>query len=238
MNYKVIHDIEELKEFVNWLPDLLPHEQYYITLLARRKYNLDCNLVSDKNQLKRVTATKNRIIEKVKQFECAVGAYTFGGEAIDQRNLCVYITPNPRDLYKSSLNTMKEMCNKIINNERNSNPRSLAMNAIQVSTTRKIFFDIDVDFKRVEFFNEDFEHFKTSISNNINNDCLTLIKTNGGLHCLIKVDNIEKQYLKSWYQNILKMKCEKYDITMNSDNIIPVVGCVQGSSSPYFLDIK
>lgn len=36
MNYKIIHNEERLKEFINWLPDLLPNEQYYVQLLARK----------------------------------------------------------------------------------------------------------------------------------------------------------------------------------------------------------
>jgi len=52
MNYKIIHNEERLKEFINWLPDLLPNEQYYVQLLARKKYNPETGLKSDKSQLK------------------------------------------------------------------------------------------------------------------------------------------------------------------------------------------
>jgi hypothetical protein len=36
MNYKIIHNEEKLQQFIDWLPELLPNEQYYVALLARK----------------------------------------------------------------------------------------------------------------------------------------------------------------------------------------------------------
>lgn len=36
MNYKIIYNEEKLQKFIDWLPDLLPNEQYYVALLARK----------------------------------------------------------------------------------------------------------------------------------------------------------------------------------------------------------
>lgn len=235
MTYKIIFDEEKLKEFINWLPDLLPNEQYYITLLARKKYYPESGLKADKGQLKRTTATKERILGKLKQMEVKLGTYESDGLPVQQENLVVYITPNPRDLYQAGLKTIKEITDKIIQKDHRYNPQVLALNAIQTTTTRKLFFDLDIDFNSTDF-EETILRFKEDISKVINSDCLTFIRTNGGLHCLIKLEQIHTEYAKSWYQNIAKLTCEAYQVTMNGDNVLPVVGCVQGIDfSPCFI---
>jgi hypothetical protein len=238
-NYKLIIDENALIEFVDWLPTLESSEKYFISLLARRKYNTDgslSNLKADKNQLKRVTCTKDRIVEKIRQMETAYGSYLNAGVPIQQENLCLYITPNPRDSYKAGINLLKELANKISIDDRHYNPQSLALNCIQTSCSRKIFFDLDVDIKKdiVGFQNK--QEILGLVLNDlikiINHDCLNIIETNGGYHILIKVEDIDPQYNKSWYQNISKIKSDYYEITMNGDNLIPVVGCFQGGFVP------
>ena len=92
MNYKIIQNEQALQEFITWLPDLKKNESFYVSLLARKKYNtLDSNLTVDKCQLKRITSNKERLIEKIKQLECQVGSYVYKGQAINQNNLALYV---------------------------------------------------------------------------------------------------------------------------------------------------
>ncbi|WP_445721714.1 hypothetical protein [Flavobacterium sp.] len=236
MNYKIIINEEKLKQFVDWLPDLLPNEQYYITLLARKKYFPESGLKADKGQLKRVTSTKERIIDKIRQFQIEEGAYFSDGVAVCQENLAVYITPNPRDLYLAGLKTIKDITDKVMKNDTKYNPQSVALNAIQTTTSRKLFFDLDIDFNTADS-ETNIEKFKTDICNVLNRDCLTFVRTNGGLHCLINLQDIHSDYIKNWYQNVVKLACDEYEVTMNGDNVLPVVGCVQGKDfSPYFIE--
>jgi hypothetical protein len=236
MNYKIIINEEKLKQFVDWLPDLLPNEQYYITLLARKKYYPESGLKADKGQLKRITATKERIVDKIRQFQIEEGNYFSDGVAVYQENLAVYITPNPRDLYLAGLQTIKYITDKVIKNDTKYNPHSLALNAIQTTTSRKLFFDLDIDFKTSNF-ETNIKKFKIDISNVLNDNCLTFVRTNGGLHCLIKLQDIHKNYNKNWYQNVVKLAFNEYDVTMNGDNVLPIVGCIQGKDfSPYFIE--
>jgi hypothetical protein len=37
-NYQLITDLEKLKDFIEWLPDLGPHEKFYLALFGRNKY--------------------------------------------------------------------------------------------------------------------------------------------------------------------------------------------------------
>lgn len=235
MNYKIIYNEDRLKEFIEWLPDLLLHEQYYVQLLARKKYNSETGLKADKAQLKRFTTTKERLFHKISQLELPLGLYEAGGIEVSQDNLAVYITPNPRDLHQSSLIMMREISEKLIRNDQAINPHALALNTIQTTTSRKIFFDLDIDF-RIDDHQKAADQFKSDIENCINPDCLKFIKTNGGLHCLIHLQNIHKDYQKSWHQKISQLTCSEYEVTMNGDNVLPVPGCIQGIDfSPYFL---
>lgn len=236
MNYKIIYNEEKLQQFIDWLPDLLPNEQYYVALLARKKYNPETGLKADKAQLKRFTSTKERLLQKIKQLELPFGLYESGNATVSQDNLAIYITPNPRDLHKASLFLLKEISEKLIRNDSAIHPHTLALNLIQTTTSRKIFFDLDIDFK-IEHHQQAIEKFKSDISDCINADCLTFIKTNGGLHCLINLQNIETEYQKTWHQKVSQLTCNEYEVTMNGDNVLPIVGCIQGIDfSPYFLD--
>jgi hypothetical protein len=236
VNYKIIYNEEKLKEFIEWLPDLKPNEQYYVQLLARKKYNPDTGLKADKAQLKRFTATKEMLLHKIRQLELPLGLYESGNIDVSQDNLAVYITPNPRDLHQASLLLMREISERLIRHDQAINAHTLSLNLIQTSTTRKIFFDLDIDF-RTEDHQLAVNRFRSDIEKAINADCLTFIKTHGGLHCLIKTENIDREYQKSWYQKISQLTCDEYEVTMNGDNVLPIPGCIQGIEfSPYFLD--
>jgi hypothetical protein len=227
MNYQIIQDEEILKEFIDFLPNLEKNEIYYVALFARKKY--DEVLKSDKSQLKRFTATKDRLLIKIKQLEIEVGRYQSDGIEVSQKSLALYIMPNPRSLQKASLELLESIVNDI-NNGRVHNPNSESLSAIQKSCARKLFCDVDIDLEdksKIPTIIEDIEK-------NINPNCLTLIETRGGLHVLVETSKVEKQYSKSWYMNIVN----KYaDPTRSKpmDNLIPIPGCIQGLFVPKIL---
>lgn len=95
------------------------------------------------------------------------------------------------------------------------------MSCIQKSLGRKIYLDFDVDTK--DF---DFDKLKTFI--NIN--CLNIIETRGGYHVLVKLSEVEKQYKKSFYNNIISL-----GVDQAGDQLLPVPGCIQGGFTPQFI---
>lgn len=236
--YKIVQDLEELLRFISFLPDLTPDEKFYVTLFARKKYTQDPRFRADKTQLKRLTVNKQDLVTELRKLEVAEGLYKFDDIPIPQHMLAVYINPNPRSMSRSSLELLSRIADKLKNGQPLSNPKSEAMNCIQVTHSRKIFFDIDIDAKPdISFKVEDLRYW-IGINDIINFDALTTIKTRGGFHILVNLESIDPRYKKSWYQGFTKKTPEMpFDVMMNSDNLIPIPGCVQGGSTPLLLNI-
>ncbi len=228
MNYKLIHDQEQLQKFIDFLPDLNPNEGYFIILLARKKWYPESSIASA-HKLKREVVGKAKIIQTIKQWEVEEGAYTSNGIPIPIMNLGVYIGFNPKNQYNACFELVNQCMAAIRSNKENINVKSMANDVIQGSNGTKNFIDIDVDIKE----GEDALEIERFIKSVIDESNLTLIKTNGGFHCLVKLDGLKHNM--TWYQQI-KAHTFKSDLNIMSNDLIPVVGCNQGKYIPHFLD--
>jgi len=233
MNYNIIKDEKELQRFIDWLPKLEDGQKFYVSLFARKKYGYTEGLKADKGQLKRFTASKEQLINKIRKLEVELGSYECDSIPVNQDSLALYITPNPRDMHKAGLRTIQELTKFLVDGKTIYNPQSVALNMTQVSGIRK-YFDIDIDLKEGENLSET-ELFSWIIQNNIVNSnafANSIIKTRGGYHILIELSKIDAKYSKSWYNGFSKATHEKFTVMMNNDNMIPVPGCVQSDSMP------
>lgn len=220
MNYELIVNPIELKAFIDWLPELKPTERYYISLFARRKYDKSGTIKSDKAQLKRVLATKDRIIEKIRQMEISVGEYTVDGVSVPQEALAIYITPNPRCLKKASKTLAKRLVEVICENV-DINPVSEALTAVHQSLGSNYFKDFDYD-------GVDLEATLVEAYKIVNQSAVHVILTRGGFHLLVEMAKIEDAYKKTWYQGLTNIAgCD-----VRGDNLLPIVGCFQGGYKP------
>lgn len=225
MNYSIIKDEEKLKEFIEWLPNLNDNEQFYLALFERSKYDKSNILKSDKSQLARTTSTKDRLFDKIRKMEVPVGTYKINGvEEIPMDTLALYIHPTPRNMKSASIKTAKMILDNIDKNKY-QNPKSVALNAIQVSKSG--VFRVDFDF---DIINEHYDkHIKDIAYESTGNiDCFDIIKTKGGYHVLV---DPSKTTEKRWYQNLVSNK----NVDQSGDLLLPVVGCVQGDFVPKFL---
>jgi len=226
MNYAIIKDEDEFKKFINILPDLKDDEQFYITLFARKKYDINNELKSDKTQLGRTTATKDRVFDKIKKFEVPLGTYKVDGIPVPENCLAVYIHPNPRGMKKASLLTVK----KIIDNigyDRYQNPKSVALSSIQVSNSRTYYVDFDFDIDNQHY---DRHIYDISMEATGDENSFKIIKTRGGYHILVEPELTKN---KKWHQGIRK----NLNVDQVGDLLLPVPGCVQGDYVPKILEL-
>lgn len=234
MNYIIIQDQPQLERFIELLPDLEENETFYCCLFARKKYHPDVTSAkSDKAQLKRFTSTKERLVSKIRQLEAPLGSYTQmrkeGGEMpVPQEALAFYIALNPRDLEAACINTTKVLIDRAFDPHRTFNPQVIAMSEIQKARSRKIW--IDFDFDDMEWTDIMFRIDALEI---INLDCISILKTRGGFHLLIKIDKIAEQYKNNWYKNIMKLGPD-----VARDIMMPCPGTYQGGFTPRLVMIN
>lgn len=219
-NYSIIQDEAALIDFIDWLPNLLPNEIYYLCLFARRKYCLEVRGIrSDKSQLKRFTSTKDRMLEKIRQLECPVGSYRNYGIAIPQESLALYITPSPRDMQKATINAMVDLAHKVRDNHVECNPHQITMSSLQRTRGTKHVITFDVDTKDTAILHE---------LQGAAGDALTVIETRGGYHFIVRPELMPKDS-GNWHKTFSKY-CDQ-----SGDILCPVVGATQGGHIPKFI---
>lgn len=238
MFYEIIKNETELDKFLDFLPELNEGEKFMVALFARNKFKKTEGLTADKTQIKRFTCTKKNIKQKLRQLEVKLGNFTFEKDGvyhpINQDSLVVYITPNPRDMYGAVEQLDYEMALARKQKRKIYNIHAQALSCIQTTASRKLFYDWDIDIKPGEIFT--FEDLSIWLEGKINVEAVKgVIKTRGGFHVLISLDNISKEFSKNWYNNFTRDKDPRFDIMANKDNMLPLPGCVQSDSSPILI---
>lgn len=228
MNYQIITDEKALKEFIDWLPELASNEKYYFCLFARSKYSSGIvHIKSDKAQLKRGVSDKERLFNKIRQLEVPIGAYMQRDVEIPQEALALYITVNPRNMHKATVNTMVKLAQSIRDNNVNLNPHQEAYSEIQKAKSRTCYIDFDIDEKDSTIL----EEIMSLIEGYVNKEAITYLKTRGGIHCLIDPSKVEEKFRKSFYKNISSIT----EVDQTGDQMIPVPGTFQGGFTPHFI---
>ncbi|MDF1696248.1 MAG: hypothetical protein P1U56_10465 [Saprospiraceae bacterium] len=221
MNYKIIHHPDQLKAFIDWLPDLEENEKFYCCLFSRKKYCEDKIKSSDKSQLKRFLSDKERLYDKIKQLEVEVGTYKLKSADAPQESLAVYINPNPRSMKKAMFDGIIKFTELLKNGSNRLNPHSEIMSVIQRSVSRKIYLDFDID-------DTDFD--LNLLKEVVNPEAIQIVQTRGGYHVLIQLDSIHADYKKSFYKQMMAL-----DVDQSGDQLLPIPGCVQGGFVPQFI---
>ena len=223
-NYQVIVDLPALQAFVQWLPATAPQETFYVALLARNKYMKGAGLGtfnSDRYQCKRFLATADRLVEKIRQLECAEGSYRVKHIEVPQAALALYITPNPRDMVRATHASLVKFAELIAAGSTTHNPHAEVMSQVHKSVGHKHFVDVDFDGVTPEDLVPRMAEF-------INLDAVQILRTRGGFHALVRLAAIDPAHVKSWYRAMMALP----GVDIKGDNMIPVPGCTQGGFVP------
>jgi len=219
--YTVITDQPALEDFIAWLPELAEHEKYYLCLFARKKYCPEVPWIkSDKSQLKRFVSDKKRMLEKIMQLEVQYGAYQFDGKPMPQESLALYITPNPRDLWKGTIRSIKQLAEVIECSGKNSNPHQEVMSEIHRTCGNKAFIDFDIDTKDPTVI--------CSAIDLVDGRC-SVLETRGGYHVMVDAKAAKAGFRDNkWYPKLVEMA----DVSADKNSMIPVPGTYQGGFTP------
>lgn len=228
MNYTIITDEPLLRDFIDTvLPDLLPNEQFYCCLFARKKYCPEGgvkHVKSDKSQLKRFTSTKDRLLSKIRQLECPLGSYVQEnnqGQVVPQEALAFYITPNPRDLWKATTGALVKLAHMIQHANKNANPHSEVMSEIQRTPSRKVWTTFDVDSKD--------ESVIATVNAAVGEEARLILETRGGYHIMVDAPKVPKHLHTTWHRTLSAIS------DIKGDKMIPVPGTYQGGFTPHFV---
>lgn len=227
MNYQIIKDEAALNAFVDWLPELAENEIFYVALFARKKYCAEIkNIKTDKAQCKRFTSKTRTLIEKIRQLECPLNSYAIKGITIPQEALALYVSVNPRDMLLATKNGLIKFAELITQPYNGYNPHQEIMSEIHRACSRKVWFDFDFD-------GVELEPTLAQVAEAVNMDCVKVLETHSGFHVLINLKSIHPDFSKTWYQRMNVIP----GIDVRGDNLIPVPGCVQGTSVPRFVSV-
>lgn len=225
MNYQIITNLRVLEDFIEWLPELKENEKFYLCLFARKKYCSQVGWIkSDKSQMKRFLSDKSRLLEKIMQLECPLGAYRQNGNVIHQDALALYISPNPRDLWKANFDAIGDLGRVIQCQGHNSNPHQEVMSSIQRSRGTKHFVDFDIDDKSQEML----ERIKGAVGEAQIGQDFHLLETRGGYHVLCHPSRMGDDK-GAWHKRMSALA------DIKGDAMIPVPGTFQGGFTPRFL---
>lgn len=223
-NYTVIADLPRLEAFANWLPATTPGELFYVALLARNKYAKAAGIGtfnSDRYQCKRFLTTADRLVDKIRQLECPLGAYRLKSIEVPQEALALYITPNPRDAIKATRFALIKFAELVASGSTSHNPHAEALSQVHKSCGTKHFVDIDFDGVSPADVVPEIAKF-------LNLDAVEILLTRGGFHALVRLAAVAPEHVKSWYKKMMALP----GVDIRGDNMIPVPGCVQGGFVP------
>lgn len=223
MNYNILIDEDELNRFIEWLPDLEEHEIYYLALFTRKKYTTNDQhpwIKADKNHLKRFTSIKERMVDKIRQLECPLGSYTMKGKGGDtfvvpQETLILYISPNPRNLFKATIQGAIDLMKVVQCQGKNSNPHQEILSTIQRTASKKRIVTFDVDEKNQNVLDR---------FTNVCGKAVDVVETRGGYHFLVHPKEMPKN--TKWYETLAEVSDVK------GDHLLPVPGTFQGGWIP------
>lgn len=232
--YKFISDEENLDQFIDTLPDTDENSFYYISLMFRDKYTIGEKLMKGNYLVKRQGCRKSEIKKYIKLWEAELGSFTDRktGLPIANENLVIYFSPSlrsVRSVYKEIQDTISQM----MYDNKFKSINSVVYNGMHHAKVVNRIFDIDLDLKEKDSVEVDQIIGIIRDNDIVNLSSVRIIETHGGFHILVDVDQIMKEYEKTWHRKFAELKTKFPDILqdsmMNRYESIPMPGTIQGN---------
>lgn len=133
-------------------------------------------------------------------------------------------------MVKAQPELMKRLMDNLAQRRDDVNVMQDTLTAVHRSVSRKIFVDFDVD-------TDDFDLGPVAkrIAEVINPEAVSIVGTRGGYHVLVKLEDIQPQYKKTWYNN---MRAALHGVDIVGDTLLPVPGTYQGMHIPRFFPLS
>jgi hypothetical protein len=161
---------------------------------------------------------------RIKHLEVEVGTYfTRDGKPIPLEALSLYISVNPRSHVLATKESLKMLADYLTKPYDGYRLDQDVISCIQKACGNKVYMDLDFD--NVDLYSTLEQAWKY-----INTSCLTVVKTRGGFHLLVRLEDIHPDMKKSWYQGLTSLP----GVDVRGDNLIPVPGTTQGGFMPFF----
>ena len=241
--YEFLKDEEELRKFHGLiLPVLGQDEVFYLMLGARNKYLTEEEKgiynMNGSDMIKRVTVRSNRFEElrdKVLDFCVPKGRYKDkNGLPLPEHSFTLYMTPNPRDCRRASVNVVKKIAECLLNPNTPLRLENMMLSEIHKCSTNKVWMDFDVDPAE----GDDFEKVIETVHSKLGNSFYVTVKTKSGAHVLLKKSMIDSRVKNTFYKDIQNVSKLMYgEVDVKGDTMLPLPGCAQGGKMPYIMTL-
>ena len=168
------------------------------------------------------------IFQKIKQLELEVGCYFQKEPPIPQESLALYITVNPRDMRKATMNTAMQLVRSVRDENIIMNPHQEALSEIQKTKSRTCYVDFDIDIKE-----EDTLTKIKNLTDGMFDETVPILETRGGYHVLIDPTKVKPGEKNSWYKTLNL----GFGADQVGDQMIPLPGTYQGGFTPKFVQL-
>ena len=227
--YKIIHDIDEIDRFLDFLyKPLSDNEAYFISLSARNKYLTEqereyYSLGRTEMYAKTIVYDKEDCIKKLYRFQCDdLGYTTRNGKTIPSKTMVCYANINPADMTKAYLNFTARVAKEYPNVK---NIHNWLMIEIQKSRSKKYWLDIDIDSENWETLQEVLSHMLVNIPHMV-------IKTKSGCHMLVDMQKLKEENLGRQLHETaqrLTKELEVGEVVINKNEMVPIPGTYQAN---------
>jgi hypothetical protein len=254
--YEFLIDETAVRAFAkSVLKPLQDDECYLVFLAARNKYltpeQQGVHKLTGADMLARQVLRQKKehlpmdelLVRAIKRLSVPEGYYKCaGGEPIPFNAFTMFVTINPRDMRKAALEFSLETVKLLSGDSHFENLETRLYSAIHSHCSRKIYLDLDVDYKGLLTVGVK-DGILESVKEPLGSTSLKQVVTKNGFHLLIELDCVTPDVRATFYRGVMeraefaKRLGLPYEIEIKNDSMTPIPGCTQGGGIPFLREV-